>query len=469
MPQRLNLSALLLDDRLADGAQRPAIRAPGVRWSLADLADRTGVMAAGLSEAGVRRGDVVAVTLADGPDWPAVMLGAARLGAVSALVSPAIPAARVGAALRRADPRVVVGAQVMALPATPHLSPALLARLGSGRADPGPAATAPDDACYLLMTSGSTGPPKWVVHRHGDIATCLATYGARVLRLRPSDVTWSIAALATSYGFGNGCYFPLGAGACAWLEDDRSPAALERAIADGGVNVVFGVPTWWARVVRHAADGRVDASALAGIRLAVSAGEHLPARLWDEVRETLGLRLVNALGSSEATNLYLSDRPGGARAGTVGWPVPGYEVRVAPCGGGPGEGELLVRGASVMSGYLGDAIATGQAVEGGWLRTGDLVRREKDASYSFLGRVGDRVKVGALWVVPAQVQTELLHDPDITYAVVLPVEDAEGLLRLGAAVTAAPGAPEDVVARLQGAPGRPPRGPRDPPGDRAAR
>ncbi len=445
----MNLSALLLDERLARHGERPALRGPRGEWTLAALAGRTREMAAGLEAAGVGRGDVVAVTLADGPDWPAVVLGAARLGAVSALVSPTTPPERVGVALRRADPRVVVGSQVLALPAVPHLSPELLARLGAGRPDPGPASTRSGDACYLLMTSGSTGPPKWVVHRHGDIATCLATYGARVLRLRPGDVTWSVAALATSYGFGNCCYFPLGAGACAWLDGDRSPQGLARALRDGGVNVVFGVPTWWARVVRHAAEGRFDASLLAGVRLAVSAGEHLPARVWREVRQTLGLRLVNSLGSSEATNLYLSDRPGAPRAGTVGWPVPGYTLRVAPSGGAAGEGELLVRGASVMSGYLGDAAASARTLEGGWLHTGDLVRREEDASYTYLGRIGDRVKVGGFWVTPAQVQAELLHDPEITYAVVLPVEDAEGLLRLGAAVTAAPDAPEGVLARLR--------------------
>ena len=80
------------------------------------------------------------------------------------------------------------------------------------------------------MTSGSTGIPKGVVHGHGDVRTCLATYGARVLRLRPGDVTWSVAGLATSYGFGNSCYFPLGAGACAWLGGaDRSPQALRKS------------------------------------------------------------------------------------------------------------------------------------------------------------------------------------------------------------------------------------------------
>ncbi len=203
-------------------------------------------------------------------------------------------------------------------------------------------------------------------------------------------------------------------------------------------------------MARHAAEGRIPAGALAGVRLAVSAGEHLPARVWNEVREWLGLRLVNGLGSSEATNLYLSDRPGAPRAGTVGWPVAGFALRIEPHeGDGPGEGELLVRGASVMAGYLGDPEGTVRALRGGWLRTGDRVRREPDGSHTFLGRIGERVKVGGFWVSPSRVQAELLHDPDVTHAVVMGVEDAEGLTRLGAALTARTGAEPGVEERLR--------------------
>jgi acyl-coenzyme A synthetase/AMP-(fatty) acid ligase len=447
----VNLSALLLDDRLAGQEERPAVRGPGLEWSLGELASRVGSTAAGLSEAGLRRGDTLAVALSDRPQWLAVALGAVRLGAVCALASPATSPERLRDALTRAAPRMVVADLPGGPPGASRLSPAELeAAAVAGLPDPGPARTRPDDPCYLLLTSGSTGRPKWAVHSHGDIRACLATYGARVLRLRPGDVTWSVAALATSYGFGNSCYFPLGGGACSWIDGvDRSPEALVRAIGLGGVNVVFGVPTWWARLARHASEGRIPADALAGVRLAVSAGEHLPARVWHEVRHALGVRLVNGLGSSEATNLYLSDLPGGPRPGTVGWPVAGFTLRIDPGDAAAhGEGELLVRGGSVMSGYLGDPGATARALSDGWLRTGDLVRREPDGSYSFLGRIGERVKVGGFWVTPSRVQAELLRDPDVTHAIVLGVEDAHGLTRLGAAVTPRSQAPPGVAARL---------------------
>lgn len=447
----MNISSLLLDSRLPAHADTVAVRSSDVEWSLAELAGRAGGAAAALADAGVRRGDRVAITVTDGPRWLALTLGAARAGAVCALVSPLTAPARLADAVARAEPRLVISDSGKGAAGAEGVAADALEAAAAGLADPGPVASRDDDPCYLLLTSGSTGPPKWAIHRHGDIRACLRTYGDHVLRLRPGDVTWSVAALATSYGFGNSCYFPLGAGACAWVDGmDRSPEALVHAVRTGGVNVVFGVPTWWARVARHAAEGRIPAESLAGVRLAVSAGEHLPSRVWHEVREHLGLRLVNGLGSSEATNLYLSDRPGGPRPGTVGWPVAGFSLRIVPVNGSPdGRGELLVRGASVMAGYLGDPAATARALDDGWLRTGDLVRREPDGSHTFLGRIGEAVKVGGSWVTPSRVQGELLRDPEVTHAIVLGVEDDRGLTRLGAAVTTRSGAAAGIAERLR--------------------
>ena len=446
LPTTVNLSALLLDRRLAGHGGEPAVRGPGVNWTLSDLAERVGLMAAGFIRAGIGRGDVVAISLQDGPEWPAVVLGAARIGAVCALVSPAVPRSRARLAIGRANARAVVGDQTTALPATPLLSPDLLEGLGSGRPDPGPAAIRSDEPCYLLMTSGSTG---------------VAEVGRPPARRR-ADVPGDLRGTGPAAAAG-GCHVVGGrAGHQLRLRQllllpprgrRLRVARRSRSVAGGprgrhphgGVNVVFGVPTWWARVVRHVEDGRLALGALAGVRLAVSAGEQLPSHIWHRVHEVLGLRLINGLGSSEATNLYLSDRPGGPRAGTLGRPVPGYSLSIAgPDGRASDEGELLVRGDSVMAGYLDDPLASAQALRGGWLHTGDLVRRERDASYTFLGREGDRVKVGALWVSPAHVQAELLRDPDVDYAVVLGVEDEYGLTRLGAVVTVAPGVPRDA-------------------------
>ena len=394
-----NLSVLLLDAALERGlGPRAAVLADGVRWTYADLARRTGAAAARLAEA------------------------ARRLGPATVIAEEGV-----------LDRRSVPGA-------------AARGATGERAPDPGPARIRRDDPAYLLLTSGSTGPGRWVVHRAGDMAACLATYGRRVLRLAPDDVTWSVASLSTSYGLGNSCYFPLGAGAAAVIEaSDRSPARCAEACATQRVTALFGVPTAWSRLARHAAAGRIDRRAFATVRLALSAGEPLPARTWQAVERATGLRLVNALGSSEASNLYLSDSVRHPRPGTVGWPVPGYALALRPLSGrAEGEGELLVRGPSLMSAYLGG----GGPPADGWLSTGDVVRRERDGSHTFLGRVGDRFKSGGFWVDPARVRAAIEEMPGVAEAAVIPVEDDDGLLRVGAIVAAADGSEAGLAERV---------------------
>jgi acyl-coenzyme A synthetase/AMP-(fatty) acid ligase len=217
------------------------------------------------------------------------------------------------------------------------------------------------------------------------------------------------------------------------------------------VTALFGVPTGWARLARHVAEGRVLRAAFARVRLAVSAGEALDPRVWRAVEGAVGLRLVNALGASETTNLYLSDLPGAPRWGTVGHPVPGYEVRLGPHPSAPeGAGELLVRGPTLTMGYLGDPAATAGILRDGVLHTGDLARRRPDGGFEFLGRAGDRFKVGALWVDPAAVRAAILADADVADAVVLAVPDPAGVPRLAAAVAPRPGRAAGLAARVRG-------------------
>jgi 4-hydroxybenzoate adenylyltransferase len=434
--RRLNLAQALVDARPPGLEDRPALRGPWGEWSYGRLEGHVAAAAGWLRERGVRRGQTVALCLPDGPAWVAAFLGAVRLGAVCALLSPDQPGEHLAGLLEPLGARLLIaGADAPA--GLPRADPGELeAALLAGLPDPGCAPTRPWDPCYLLATSGTTGASKWVVHRQQDIPFCLGTYGRHVLRLRPGDVTYSVAALPTSYGLGNRLYFPLGSGACAWIDAGRpSPAHAARACREGAVTVMLGVPTFWGRLARHAADGRVRRGDFSRVRLAVSAGEPLPPAVWRATRDALGLRLVNGLGSSEATNLYLSERPGSPRPGGVGWPVPGFEVRLAgPAGEPVAEGEVLVRGGSVMAGYLGDPAASARALDGGWLHTGDLARREPDGSYRLVGRLGDRVKIGGFWVDPARTQDLLAAQAGVAEAAVVAVPDALGLRRLAAVV-----------------------------------
>lgn len=441
---RRNLSEFLLDDQLAVVGDRPAIRTPTGVVTYRELARETGAAAGRLRATGVRRGDTVALLRRDGADWIAAFLGAVRIGAVVAPVSLILPAARRRDAVRRAGAHRLIG--------DAH---------GETPPDPGPADTYANDPCYMLLTSGSTGPPKWAIHRHGDIPACVATYGRRVIRLRPDDVTFSVAALATSYGLGNSLYFPMAAGASAWIDGEApTPEGLARACRRGGVTVVFGVPTFWARLARHVDERRIDRRDIAGVRLGVSAGEPLPDAVWHHVRDSTGIALVDGLGSSEATNLYLSASVGRPRPGSVGCVVPGYEVRLRDAAGQdvpPGDvGEIVVRGPTLMAGYLGDPDATARALRDGWLHTGDLARHAPGEGYVLVGRAGDRFKAGGLWVDPSRVAAALMHDSEVSEAAVTGVPDAEGILRVVAVVALIPGctdpegAPERITTRSRG-------------------
>ena len=439
---RVNIAEALLDDQLPAGGARPAIRFPGGEWSLEELAQRVGGLSGELCDQGVADGDRIALALPDAPSWVVAFLALMRVGAIAALVPGSLPRDRFPDVVERAWPVLMISNDPGLSPRTPTIRP-LGPTVGHGR-DPGPAPTRCTDPAYLLLTSGSTGPPRWAIHRHRDIPSCLATYGRHVLRLQPSDVTYSSASLASSYGLGNSLYFPIGAGACAWIDGERpSPSQAAAACVEGGVTVMLGVPTFWARLARHVADGRVQGQAFEGVRLAVSAGEPLPESVFDAVRRHIGLELVDGLGSSEATNLYLSNRPGSAIRGSVGHVVPGFDVRV--CDGEdnpvtPGQvGQLLVRGDSVMAGYFGDPVATARTLSGGWLHTGDLVQRREDRAYRFVGRVGDRFKSGGLWVDPHHVAEVLGQHPSVAEVAVVGVPDQTGVVRVVAVVAVVDG------------------------------
>ncbi len=445
-----NLASILLEQRAVSAPDARAVVWDGGSWSVAQLRERTVQMAGVFAAQGIGLGDVVLLRAPDSPGWIAIFLGAVRCGAVVALTGMGVTGDRLQVAAARVSPRLVISDGPKVLDGVEQIDPTTLAGLARTHIpDPGICPVRVDDACYMLMTSGSTGPSKWAVHTHRDIPGCIATYGRRVLKLRPGDLVWSVAALPTSYGLGKSLYFPLGAGAAAWIETkSRDPERLEIACRVHGVNVVAGVPTWWARLARHVRDGRVDGAAFADVRLAVAAGELLDARVWEAVAETTGMRIVNSLGSSEATNLYTSDVVGSPAAGRTGWVVPGYQLKIVPAAGvSDGAGELLVAGPTVMDRYFGDPEATARALDGGWLHTGDLVEWMPDGGIRILGRAGDRIKVGATWVDPARVQEVLVGDPAVADAMCLPIVDDEGVTRLVAAV-ATPMPSAGLEARL---------------------
>lgn len=464
MNVRFNAATYLTDRQTARGfADRPALIGPRSTLTYAELGARVAGAAAGWRALGVRPEERVLIHAADGPETVVALLSLMRMGAVAVPVStmstPAELTAlvadsrcrhllagpefcdRVQAAVRdsAAVPDLV---GVVVLDDAPVRPPPSVLRvrwehlLAAGEsaapADRAADRTTEDSPALWLYTSGTTGTPKAAMHRHASIRFVAERYGQEVLGLRPQDRCFSVAKLFFAYGIGNSCFFPLAAGAAAVLDPaPPTPESIARRLAEDAPTVFFGVPTSYAALLR--ADHIPD-DAFRGVRVAVSAGEPLPPELQHRFRARFGTDLLNAMGSTEALHIFLSNRPGEVRPGTLGTPVPGYELRIQE------DGVLKVRAPSAAAGYWCRTDATRTVFEGEWINTGDLFTRDADGFFVCHGRAGDMIKSGGIWVAPSEVENVLLRHPSVAAACVVAAPDPDGLDRpVACVVPAAPG------------------------------
>jgi len=184
------------------------------------------------------------------------------------------------------------------------------------------------------------------------------------------------------------------------------------------------------KMVAHPAASRRD---LASLRLATSAGEALPVELYDRWKAAFGVELLDGLGTAEMWHIFISNRPGRVRPGTLGEVIPGFEIRVCDEEGrelGPDEtGWLRVRGGARAIGYWQHQEKTEQAFRGEWYVTGDLVRRDREGYVTYCGRGDELLKVGGKWLAPAEVEGCLLDHPAVAEAAVVGAADGNGLVK----------------------------------------
>jgi acyl-coenzyme A synthetase/AMP-(fatty) acid ligase len=211
----------------------------------------------------------------------------------------------------------------------------------------------------------------------------------------------------------------------------------------------FGGPTYYAALLAAG----LPSDAFAGVRACVSAGEAFPAGLYDRFATTFGVPMLDGIGSTEMLHIFISNRPGRARAGSTGEVVRGYDAKIvddddqAVPDGTPGH--LYVRGSSAATGYWCRTEVTRRVFQGPWVRTGDTYVRSADGYYTSLGRTDDIIKAGGIWVSPTEVEERLRQHPDVAQVVVVSVPDADGLDKPIACVVLSPHSPVvpgDLVA-----------------------
>jgi benzoate-CoA ligase family protein len=459
-----NACEYLLDRRLAAGdGDRVALAGPAGDLSYAGLWDRVRSTAAGLRAAGVQPEQRILMVMADSPHFVVVYLAAMRVGAIPVPVSTMLRSAGIAELLRDSRARFLAvstefaAAAESAAAAAPELQ-AILADfplpntprpvhrfddLASAAPDDTVYDTGPDSPAFWLYTSGTTGTPKAAMHRHGAIQVVCETYGQQVLGIQPGDRCLSAAKAFFAFGLGNSVLFPLSAGAASVLLPAPSrPDLIAETAAKYGATLFFAGPTFFANMLRAA----LPPDALAGVRLAASAGEALPAPLYQRWTGHFGVDIIDGIGMTEMLHIFLSNSPGAVRPGTTGVAVPGYDLKLIDEDTGHEIGEagrpgtLFVRGASTATGYWARYDASRLVFQGEWLRTGDTYVRDTDGYYACLGRTGDMIKASGIWVSPMEVEARLLAHPAVAQAIVVAAPDSDSLEKPIAYVILAPGA-----------------------------
>ncbi len=454
-PVQFNIADWFLDARVREGrGDRIAIRARDRDWTYAEVASLANRYGNRLREAGVGAERRVVIALPDGPEFAAALFGALKIGAVGVMVNPEQPPESIEYFLGYTRAAAVfVGAEHAgvfreAAGASPLLERILVPGeddLESASDDLDTFLTHRDDAAIWLFSGGTTGKPKAAVQPHRSYAHSTLRYGHGVLGLTEDDVTISVPKLYFGYALGTNLLFPFSVGGSAALfPEPVSADILFDRIERHRPTVLVNVPKMVHMMVEHPDAASRDVSSL---RLATSAGEALPVELHRRWDETFGVELLDGLGTAEMWHVFLSNRPGRVRRGTIGETVPGFEIAVTDDDGRPvpdGEtGTLRVRGDSLAAGYWQRAERTREAFRGEWYVSGDMVTRDADGYYTYRGRADDMLKVGGKWLSPGEVESCLLEHPAVGEVAVVGVTNEAGLTVPRACVVRCGGAAEE--------------------------
>ncbi|GAA1324098.1 long-chain fatty acid--CoA ligase [Leucobacter albus] len=451
--------AMNLVHTAAKHGERPAIRLGESELSYQQFEQATQLVAALLQQEGVRPGDRIALMLPNVPHFALLYYGALRLGAIVVPMNPLLKEREVAYHLSDSGARLLfvwtgferegeagaVLADAKTIVVEPASWPGLLAGLA-------PVAevheTAENATAVILYTSGTTGKPKGAELTHANIARNVEICADELIFLTETDVLFGGLPLFHVFGQTASLNSAVYAGSCLTLLPKFDPAAALEIVARDSVTVFEGVPTMFTVLAHYPERDRFDTSSL---RVCVSGGAALPVEVLSAFEAAYECVVLEGYGLSETSPVVSINRLDKRRAGSIGVPVSGVDVRIvdeASADVSVGEiGELIVRGHNVMKSYWGKPEETSQAIPDGWFRTGDLAKRDDDDFLYIVDRKKDLIIRSGYNVYPREVEEVLYEHPAIAEAAVIAFPHAEYGDEIAAVVAFKPGSsasPEEL-------------------------
>jgi len=442
-PEYLNVGVALTGAMVEKGfGDNTALIGNGRQRTYKELDDWTNRLAHALVEDyGVKPGNRVLIRSANNPAMVACWLAATKAGAVVINTMPLLRSGELGQIVdiaevefalcdhRMMDEIVACGKTskflktIVSFDGTANHD-AELDRIALGKSVKFQAVrTGRDDVALLGFTSGTTGKPKATMHFHRDLLIIADGYAREVLGVTPDDVFVGSPPLAFTFGLGGLAVFPLRFGATATLLEEASPPNMIEIVETYKATICFTAPTAY-RVMMRAMDEGADLSSL---RCAVSAGETLPAPVYDEWLAKTGKPMLDGIGATEMLHIFVTNRFGDSKAACTGRPVSGYEARIVDDemndvpDGEPGR--LAVRGPTGCR-YLNDERQK-IYVRDGWNITGDTFVRDAVGYYHFAARNDDMIISSGYNIAGPEVEAALLRHPFVVECGVIGAPDEE--------------------------------------------
>jgi 2-aminobenzoate-CoA ligase len=442
-PERLNVGVELTDKMVERGfGDHTALIGNGRRRTYKELADWSNRLAHALVENyGVKPGNRVLIRSGNNPALVAAWLAATKVGAVVVNTMPMLRAGELGKIVEKAEIALAltdsrIADELVACAKTSKFLKQVVSFDGTSNHDAeldrialdkpvrfDAVPTGRDDVALLGFTSGTTGEPKATMHFHRDLLIIADGYARETLNVTPDDVFVGSPPLAFTFGLGGLAIFPLRFGATATLLENASPANMVKIIETYKATICFTAPTAY-RAMMAAMDAGADLSSL---RLAVSAGETLPAPVFEEWVRKTGKPILDGIGSTEMLHIFITNRVGDAHPGATGRTVSGYEARVVGDDMGElphgGIGRLAVRGPTGCR-YLADK-RQANYVRDGWNLTGDTFVQDAEGLFHFVARADDMIVSGGYNIAGPEVEAALLQHAEVAECAVVAQPDAE--------------------------------------------